>query len=615
MAERMVTVKATDPDRGTGDPFRLVRVTLLAVPIGVIAAITAYLVYHLIGFLYNLFFYHRLSTVFVEPPRSGLPWWIAFVPAIGGLACGLLARYGSPRIIGHGIPEAMEAVWTNLSRVQPRIFFLKPFSAALAIGTGAPFGVEGPIIQGGGAMGSVVGQTVTASGEERKVMLAAGAAAGMAATFNTPLAAILVAIELLVFEFRTRSFIPITVATIVATWARHVFLGTGPMFHMPPVSADMFRTLPFLVALGIVVGATAIVFKEGYFAAERAIHRIRVNDVLLPALGGLAFGIIGLLVPRAFGVGYEVIQEILNDELTWSIVLAVMVAKLVGVTITLGSKTSGGFLAPAFVAAAAIGNVFAHAMNALVPTLNLPVPLFALASLGVLFGVLCNATLGFSLFALEVTGRFEAILPVLLVAAVADLFVKKMTKTDLMTEELAGRGIDIHQEFEVDLLKRFKVREVMDPPPEGLEATMPVRSAVQQAGPNGVEWKEHESAMAHRSGRPDAFPIVTEGMLEGIVTYGDLVRAIASGRSEHGVLAVGTPAPLEVAHEDEPLWDAMVRMADHRIEQLPVVSRTDSSKLVGWLSAQAALATALARVRRERIHEDGWLRRRWTRTR
>ena len=594
------------------DSFRLLRVTVLAVPIGIIAAITAYLVYNLIGFLYNLFFYHRFSTVFVEPPREGLPLWIAVVPALGGLACGLLARYGSPRIIGHGIPEAMEAVWTNLSRVQPRIFFLKPFSAALAIGTGAPFGVEGPIIQGGGAMGSVVGQTVTASGEERKVMLAAGAAAGMAATFNTPLAAILVAIELLVFEFRTRSFIPITVATIVATWARHVLLGAGPMFAMPIVSPDVFRALPFLVILGVAVGAAALLFKEGYFAAERAIHRLPINDVLLPAAGGLAFGLVGLLVPRAFGVGYEVIQEILNDELTVGLVLAVMAAKLVGVTITLGSKTSGGFLAPAFVAGAAIGNVFAHAMNAMVPGLDLPVPLFALASLGVLFGVLCNATFGFSLFALEVTGQFGAILPVLLVAAVADLFVKKTMSSDLMTEELADRGVDVHQEFEVDVLKRFKVREVMGPVPAGLDPATSVKAAVERIVSASGSARTG-SVEGELSVNQDAFPILSDGKLGGIVTYGDLVRAIGRGGVQATVLDVGTRGPLEVARTDERLWDAMVRMAEHRVEQLPVLSTDEPPELVGWLDAQMTMATALARVRREALREDGWLRRRWTR--
>jgi len=590
-------------DAAAGDGFRLVRTSILAVLIGVIAALTAYVVYHLIGLLYNAFFYHRLSTVFLEPPDSGLPWWIIFVPAAGGLACGIMARYGSRRIIGHGIPEAMEAVWINLSKVKPRIFFLKPLSAAIAIGTGAPFGVEGPIIQGGGAMGSVVGQWVTASGEERKVMLACGAAAGMAATFNTPLAAIFVAIELLVFEFRARSFIPITIASVFGTWARHVLIGRSPMFEMTgALPVDSFGNVPFLLVLGLVLGAAAILFKNGYFSLERLIHRIPVNDVLLPALGGLAFGVMGFFVPRAFGVGYDVIREILRNQLTVGLVLAVMISKMLGVTITLGSKTSGGFLAPMFVSGAAIGSLFARTMNSLVPGVHLSAPLFALAGTGVLFGVLCNATLGFTIFALEVTGRFDAVLPVFLVAVAADTVARLFMGSDLMTTELGDRGVDVHQEFEVDLLRRFKVGEVMKAGPEGVLPGRTVRElmdrlAVPRGGPDS------------RNGAWDALPILDAGgSLVGLITYGDIVRAVAAGGERKTALEAGTDR-LRVAYVDERLWEAMVRMARYDIEQLPVVSREDPRRLVGWLNAQRAVKSALSRVDEERRREEGWFSR------
>src|SRR5699024_6335827 len=293
-----------------------------------------------------------------EPPTSGLPLWIVLVPALGGLICGLMAKYGSKRIIGHGIPEAREAVWSNKSKVKLRVLLIKPVSAAIAIGTGAPFGVEGPIIQGGGALGSVIGQWVSTTAAERKVLLASGAAAGMAATFNTPLAAILVAIELLVFEFKDRSFIPISIASLMATGTRRLLLGSGPMFEMETISFNFFANLPFLIGLGIIIGFAAILFNKGYFSAERYLHRMPVNDVLLPAMGGIILGVMGLLVPRTFGVGYLVAEEILNNQLTWGLVLLVMLFKVGGVYVTLGTKTSGGFLAPVFVAGAAIGNVY-----------------------------------------------------------------------------------------------------------------------------------------------------------------------------------------------------------------------------------------------------------------
>lgn len=246
----MSAVDPQDRERrpsGSADGFRLGYVSILSGIIGVAAAVVAFLIYNFIGFLYNFFFYQRLAFTFVEPPKTGLPLWIVLVPAFGGLVAGLMAQYGSRRIIGHGIPEAMEAVWRNESKVKPRVLILKPISAAIAIGTGAPFGVEGPIIQSGGAMGSVFGQWISTTAAERKVLLAAGAAAGMAATFNTPLAGILVAIELLVFEFRARSFVPISIGSLIATGARHSLIGSGPMFHMHEFPVALFPNLPFLV--------------------------------------------------------------------------------------------------------------------------------------------------------------------------------------------------------------------------------------------------------------------------------------------------------------------------------------------------------------------------------
>ncbi|WP_254546790.1 chloride channel protein [Halomarina pelagica] len=614
------------------------------------AAVIAYLIYHFIGLLYNLFFYQRVAFEFVEPtesagsvlvasdgtvnsllfPPSGPPLWIVLVPALGGLIAGVMAQYGSRRIIGHGIPEAMEAVWSNDSRVRPRILVLKPISAAIAIGTGAPFGVEGPIIQSGGAMGSVFGQWISTTVAERKVLLACGAAAGMAATFNTPLAGILVAIELLVFEFQARSFVPISIASLIATGARRPLIGVGPMFHVDEITAELFPNLPYLVALGIVIGGAAILFKDGYFSAERYIHRIPVNDVLLPAIGGLIFGVMGLLVPRTFGVGYGVAEEILNNELAVGLVFVVMLFKVVGVYVTLGSKTSGGFLAPVFVAGAAIGSVFAHGVNALLPGVTIPVTLFALAGLGTLFGVVSNATFGFTLFAIEVTGQYEAILPVFLVGVVADAVATLYMDSDLMTAELSDRGIDVNQDYEVDVLKRFNAGEVMDEKPAilnpgvtvaqlaatiaetenatsqspiangGLEQAVDESGAIADAEP--LELAEDPERTIH-----DGFPIVDSGgALESIITYGDLVRAIARDHGDRTVGELGT-SDLVVGHPDERLFDAVVRMADHDIEQLPIVPRDDETTLVGWLDSQDLMTSALRKLEEEQIREEGRL--------
>lgn len=597
---------SNNSSKPSGTEFRLVYVSVVAAVIGCVASGLAYVIYHFIGFLYNLFFFPDMpyDGVFREPATSllfegGAPWWIILIPAIGGLAAGVMARYGSLKIIGHGIPEAMEAVWSNKSKIKLRILFLKPISAAIAIGTGAPFGVEGPIIQGGGAMGSSFGQWLSTTAAERKVLLASGAAAGMAATFNTPLAAILVAIELLVFEFRVRSFVPIAFASIIATACRRPLLGNVPMFEMGAFPIDFFPNLPFLLVLGALVAGVAILFKYGYFWAERIIRRAPIHDILLPAVGGLALGVMGWFVPRTFGVGYEVINEILNNELAIGVVFVVMVFKLVGVTVTLGSKTSGGFLAPAFVGGAATGALFAMGLNALIPGLDLPVSLFALAGLGTLFGVLCNATLGFTLFALEVTGQFEAILPVFIVAIVADTLTTLYMGKDLMTTELSERGIDVSQDYEIDVLKRFHIRDIMDTDPMTVAPELSITElAAILTAPVDADHKK----IIH-----DGFPLVdATGTLRGIVTYGDIVRATAHARGDEPVQKHGS-SELVVAYPDERLFEAVVRMADHGFEQLPIVERDAPTQLIGLLDSQHLMSSALHKLDEDLIREEGQL--------
>lgn len=613
-------MKTTRKNRANNslEHFHLRYLSVLAGLAGIAAAILAWLIYHFIGFLYNLFFYQQLGFSFIEPPTSGLPWWIFLIPALGGLICGLMAKYGSKRIIGHGIPEAMEAVWSNKSKVKLRVLILKPISAAIAIGTGAPFGVEGPIIQGGGAMGSVIGQWVSTTAAERKVLLACGAAAGMAATFNTPLAAILVAIELLVFEFKARSFIPISIASLMATGTRHLLLGTGPMFELEGFTVDFFSNLPFLIGLGIIIGFAAIIFNKGYFSAERYLHRMPINDVLLPALGGLVLGIMGLLVPRTFGVGYSVVEEIMNNQLTWGLVLLVMLFKIGGVYVTLGTKTSGGFLAPVFVAGAAIGNVYAHGINAFFPGVTVPVSLFALAGLGTLFGVVSNATFGFTLFAIEVTGHFDALLPVFLVAVIADMVTTLYMKSDIMTTELAQRGIDITQDYEVDMLKRFRGGEVMDKDPATitpdvtiaqLSAFIAKEGGVKSNGSAGENIWENadlpENNMLKSKTVHDGFPIVdSKGLLIGIITYGDIVKALAQGKENSTVEEVGTKN-LITGFPEEKLFDLVVRMGKHSIEQLPIVSPQNNKKLVGLLDSQELITASLRQIEEEQEREQG----------
>src|ERR1022692_591742 len=358
-------------DSPTPAPFRMLLVSLLAAGIGLVAGVVAFALYRLIGLFTNLFFYHRWSSDFSSAQHNHLGWLVIVVPVIGGLIVGIMAKYGTSKIKGHGIPEAMEAVLFNRSRIAPRVAILKPISAAIAIGTGGPFGAEGPIIQTGGAIGSLVGQAFHTTAVERKVLLACGAAAGMSATFNTPIAGVILAIELLLFEFKSRSFIPLVIASTLATAVHMQLLGVGPMFKVSAMDFDIPHALPFYLVLGLVCGLGAVGLSKALYWVEDLFEKLPIDELWWPAIGALGLGVIGFFVPRVFGVGYDTIGDILNGQLAWKLLLVVMIAKAVALVVSLGSGTSGGLLAPMFMSSAALGGLFAMGMNWIFPSAHL----------------------------------------------------------------------------------------------------------------------------------------------------------------------------------------------------------------------------------------------------
>src|SRR3954454_21161196 len=320
--------------------FRIVFISFLAAAIGLIAGLIAYVLYKLIGLFTNLFFFHERSATFRSVGAHHLGAWVILIPVIGGLIVGVMAKYGSPKIKGHGIPEAMEAVLVNRSRIEPRVAILKPISAAIAIGTGGPFGAEGPIIQTGGALGSLVGQVLHTTAVERKVLLACGAAAGMSATFNTPIAGVILAIELLLFEFKSRSFIPLVIASTLATAVHMQLLGPGPMFSVASMDFGIPRALPFYLILGVLCGLGAVAFSKSLYWVEDQFEKLPVDHLWWPAIGALGLGVIGYFVPQVLGVGYDSIGDILNANLTFKVLMIVMLAKSAALVVSLGSGTS-----------------------------------------------------------------------------------------------------------------------------------------------------------------------------------------------------------------------------------------------------------------------------------
>jgi chloride channel protein, CIC family len=581
-------------------PFRIFLVSLLAAAIGLIGGIVAYVLYKLIGLFTNLFFFHRWSTSFASVGQHHLGGWVILVPVIGGLIVGLMAKYGSSKIKGHGIPEAMEAVLVNRSRIQPRVALLKPISAAIAIGTGGPFGAEGPIIQTGGAIGSLVGQVLHTTAVERKVLLACGAAAGMSATFNTPIAGVILAIELLLFEFKSRSFIPLVIASTLATAVHMQLLGSGPMFHVSAMDFGIPHALPFYLFLGPLCGVAAVALSKSLYWVEDVFEKLPVDELWWPAIGALILGIIGFFVPRVFGVGYDTIGDILNGLLLWKLLLAVMLAKFAVLVVSLGSGTSGGLLAPTFMWSAAMGGLFAMIANRVFPSAHLSPGAFALVSMGAVFGAASRATFTFIIFAFEITRDYNSVLPLMLVAVIADgVAMLFMPKSSIMTEKLVRRGLRVHQDYEIDALMQATVSETMDP-------QAPVISAGTTVGVLAERIAKHDPAVA----RYEALLILDEpGKLAGIITRGDILKALDKDFSGAMTVEQAGTTHLVVAYPDELVAEAAAKLVRFDVGRLPVVDRADERKVLGYVNRSSILAARFRRFHDEHVVEPGWLKR------
>jgi len=579
--------------------FRMLLVSLLSALIGLAAGVVAYALYSLIALISNLVFFQRVSLTLPSLQGHHLGALVLIVPAIGGLLVGLMAKYGSDKIRGHGIPEAMEAVIANRSRIAPKVAILKPISAAIAIGTGGPFGAEGPIIQTGGALGSVVGQFLHTTAAERKVLLASGAAAGMAATFSTPIAGVILAIELLLFEFKSRSFIPLVISSTLATTVHMALMGSGPMFTVAAVDFGIPSALPYYLLLGLICGVAAAGFSRALYSIEDLFERLPFDRLWWPAIGGLALGIIGFFMPRVLGVGYETISDILNGRLAMTVLLGILIFKSLALMLSLGSGTSGGLLAPMFMSGAALGGLYAMLINLIVPGANLSPAACALLAMAAVFGSASRATFTFIIFAFEITRDYNAILPLMLVSVIADGVALVLMRNSIMTEKLVRRGLHIPEEYEADVFRTVKVGEVMEKQPLTLLASMPLGELADRIARSDPQFSRHQ-----------AFPLVDDaGHLKGIVTRGDVLRALEAHPLDGiSVLEAGSDQPW-VTYPDESVQQAVMKMLQNDIGRLPVVERTDPSRLVGYLSRSGVLSARRRRFQEEYVREPGWIAR------
>ena len=452
---------------------RVLMITAAALIVGGASAVAAFCLLRLIGLITNLVFYQRLSAALVSPgAHPHPPWLILLAPAAGGLAVGLMARYGSEKIRGHGMPEAIAAILVEESRVAPRVAVLKPVSAAISIGTGGPFGAEGPIIMTGGAMGSILAQFLHLTADERKTLLVAGAAGGMAATFNAPLASVLLAVELLLFEWRPRSFIPVSAAVIVATLCRWPLLGSRAVFAVTEsahvgASPVVLTLLPGVTGGLLAVAATGLVYQS-----EDAFARLRVHWMWWPAIGGLVIGLGGLIQPRALGVGYDVIGQLLTGRAALSLIISILIVKTAIWSLSLGSGTSGGVLAPVFMIGGALGALEGQFLP------HVFAGFWAMAGLAAVVGGVMRSPLTGVIFTLELTHAWNTLLPLLVASVSAYAISVLVLRRSVLTEKVARRGLHLTREYTTDPLEALFARDVARPvhvlPGASPRGTLPV---------------------------------------------------------------------------------------------------------------------------------------------
>ena len=582
---------APDRNERLGDfttSLRILPISGLAILTGILCAFVALALLRLIGLFTNLFYYGRWNSTLISPSGNHLGIYSVLVPIGGALIIGFMARYGSERIRGHGIPEAIEAILTNGSRVEPKVALLKPLSSAISIGSGGPFGAEGPIIMTGGAFGSLIAQLFRLTSAERKTLLVAGAAGGMSATFAAPVAAVLLAVELLLFEWKPRSLIPVALASAVAAIARRYILGLGPLFPVPHHALFIGpKALLCCVVAGILAGALSALLTLSIYATEDGFQHLKLHWMWWPAIGGLAIGLGGLIFPQALGVGYDTIGALLQGDVTTKVILGVLFVKWCIWAVSLGSGTSGGVLAPLLMMGGALGGLEAMVFP------NEGAGFWALVSMGAVLGGTMRAPFTSVVFAFELTHDTNVLLPLLVASAVSYAFTVLTMRRSILTEKVARRGYHLSCEYAVDPLEVLFVREVMRPHVVALPTTATVGETLAL-----LEADHHH--------KQRLLPVVDfSGKLAGVLTRADLREQIAKDGSSTLARPIGAflrPSTVET-NPDEILRVVVYRMAEKGVSRMPVVDRA-TGKFLALISLDDLLKARARHLEEERRREQ-----------
>ena len=554
----------------------------LAIIVAIGAGLVAQLLTALIAVITNIAFYHTVSFTLRSPGGANVGWWIILIPVLGALVVGVMARYGSAAIRGHGIPEVMERVLYGESRIPARVMVLKPLSAAVAIGTGGPFGAEGPIIATGGALGSLVGQMVKMSADERKILLAAGAAAGMTATFGSPISAVLLAIELLLFEYRARSLIPVALASAAAMAIRIIFVGSGTAFEIGTIGQVHYEALAFYTIIGAIVGVAAAWVTKATYGIEDLFEKLPVHWAWWPAIGAVFVGVIGYFQPKTLGIGYENITAIINGQIVGTALVVFVIAKFLSWAIYLGSGTSGGTLAPLFTIGGGLGAMLGVGAAAIYPAANVNPKVAALVGMTAIFAGASHALLAAIIFTFEITRQPFGLLPLLAGGTAAYFVALLLSHNSIMTEKLARRGASVRVEYTADYLAQRLVRET------SLREVVALRASDTLGQVR--RWLESRAPGSSHQG----FPVVDEqDMLVGVLTRRDL---IGSEENESVPLSALVRRAPVVVFTDNTLRDAADQMVRAAVGRLPVVERGAPRKVVGMVSRSDLLTAHAGRL-------------------
>ena len=561
---------------------QVVTTSLYAIIVGFIAGLVAQGLLELIYLFTNVFFYGRWSFEVTYPVHHHLGAWVILIPPIGGLLVGTMIHFWEPTLKGHGIPEAMEAVLMGKSMVRMRVGILKPIATAFAIGTGGPFGAEGPIIQTGAAFGSIFGQLVHMTPYQRRVLLASGAAAGMAATFIAPFAGILVAIELLLFEFRARSFIPVAISSCVATTVAVHFRGWAPLFPTPAFSMSSMQELWLFALMGVLMGGIGVIMIRVLFWLEGLFDHLPLKPVAIwsPVIGAFCLGVIGYFYPQILGTGYDTIRDMLNDRLTVGKLLGVSIAKFWALVLSLGSGTTGGVFAPSLIVGGGVGAAYASVWRHFFPSFVSDPALYALVAMAAVFAGIARAPFTSIVFLFELSRNPNALLPLIVCCMVSDGFVRLFSQESIMTGKLVKRGRIVLQDYSVPVLMRSRIEQVMRKEFSVVPAEAEVKSVVQHFSPEGT----------------GALPVVTEDRrLSGIIEPHDLLRGLEDDKRVSEVARQN----YVLAYVGDTVDQVTRRMLRNDAEHVIVLDRDGTTKPIGIVRAADIL-----RLRRWVMEEE-----------